>query len=151
MIISSFLEQKKTKLKQNGRKISNTLKVKNVRKDILPLTKLETKISAQANSKIFKKYQKSCSLQVKQLSFPQSWTSFNLTHFVTLVKDDWSVKVVPAPVEQLLQSGLVLPSALGLPDQRRVGGVHHTLPHVPVHGGVDFGIFHLEKRIGGNK
>lgn len=55
-----------------------------------------------------------------------------------------SIKVLPTPVEKLLESGLVLPSRLALSDQRRVGGEYHTFLHTPIVFRGDFPIFELK-------
>ena len=46
-------------------------------------------------------------------------------------------------MEDLFQSGLVLPPRLTLANEGAVGGEEHPLLHVVVHGRVDLGILHL--------
>ena len=48
-----------------------------------------------------------------------------------------------SPVEDLFQSGLVLPPCLTLPNKGTVGREEHPLLHIVVHGRVDLGILHL--------
>lgn len=43
-----------------------------------------------------------------------------------------SIKVLPTPVEKLLESGLVLPTRLALSDQGGVGGEYHTFLYTSI-------------------
>jgi len=67
---------------------------------------------------------------------------------VTLIKHNWSIKIFPTPLQQLLQSRLVLPSWLcGLPNQCRVGWENHTFLHISIHSRRDLGILELWVRV----
>ena len=62
-----------------------------------------------------------------------------------------SIKVIPTPVDELLEPCLVLALAVaGLPNEGRVGAEHDALVDVAVDGGVDLGVLHLREEVHGD-
>ena len=76
-----------------------------------------------------------------------SLTSPQILGFVTLVKNNATVKFWSAPMQQLRQTALVFSAILRFTNERRISCVHDALFDITIQRRIDFAIFHFTKEM----